>query len=79
MMGFGTVAAVLDAVFKKSKVTTAAASQGIERTKAEQAIKIRLRNALMTGEIFTIFILAEFVMFHMFIPLSMDNQTAVHG
>jgi hypothetical protein len=63
-VGKGAVYTAFHAVFGILKIAAALLPQGIEGAVAEQAVEILLRNASVTGEIFTFFILEELVVFH---------------
>ena len=54
-----TVCAVLDPLFRVAKVAAAGASQGIERTVAEQAVEIVRIPGLVTGEVFALSVAVE--------------------
>ena len=63
MMRKTTVHAGFDSAFQKFTVTATVFAQCIERTIAEEAVKVLLFNPLVAGKIFTFFVLKKFIIF----------------
>lgn len=63
-VGNQAVGAVLNTVFRISKVTAAVLPQGIQGTVTEQAAKICRILSLMAGKVFTIPVLEEIIATH---------------
>lgn len=63
-MGTDASGAILDSLFCILKLAAALISQSIQGTITEQAVKVFFINTLMAGEIFTVWIPAEFIVFH---------------
>ena len=55
-MGKHTVGAILDAAFGVGERTTAAFSEGIERTPTEQTVEVFRMGSFMAGKTLTVFI-----------------------
>jgi urea transporter len=75
-VGHKAIRAILNAIFGIGAVAAAILAQGIQRTIAEQAVKILGFSGLMTGKILTFLILKKFIMFHISTP-SMDKFPVV--
>ena len=67
LVGTQATGAVLDPVFGVCKPTSATISEGIKRAIAKQAAKFLRICTLMAGEVFTLFMLKKFVVFHVYI------------
>ena len=63
-VGKQAAGAILNAVFRVSKIAAAAIAQGIQRTVAEHTVKAFLICALMAGEIFAGGMLKELIIVH---------------
>ena len=63
-MRYGAQCTILDSFFIVAEISAAFITEGIKRAITKQTVEIFLRNILMAGEIFAIFILKELIMFH---------------
>lgn len=62
-MGKAAFAAVLDAFFGIVKIPSALVAQGVQRTVAEQAVKIFRVICFVTGKVFTVLMAEKGVLF----------------
>ena len=80
-MGFCTIAAVLDAIFRISKAAATLIAQCVQRAVAEQAVELPVLYSLVAGKVLTFSVLKKLILLHnsLLIPLSTDKLPMVHG